>query len=279
MKISEAFEMYRNDYMKMKNMSVSLLRQSYYHQNSLISFLGDIEISSIKVSDIGKWFIFLSKERGQNTVRNYICSLRSLIGYCNLRGENCINKDLIPVPKRLPNIPEFLTAKEVSKMIDCACNLRAKFIISLFYSSGIRLSELISLNKGQIKDRKFSVIGKGGKARLCFIDSRTEKLMNAYLKTREDACEALIVSIQNKARMTQSNIQLIISNAAKNAGFNRNITPHTLRHSFATNLMQNGLDIRYIAKLMGHSSINTTAIYTHVIDIDLEKKYRKNHTI
>lgn len=279
MKISEAFEMYRNDYMRVKNMSASLLEQSTYHEKALIGFLGNIEMSKITVSDISRWFVELSKTRGQNTVRNYICSLRCLIGYCNLRGEKCIAKDLIPAPKRLPSVPEFLTSKEVAMLIDNACNLRTKLVISLLYSSGIRLSELISLNRGQIKDRRFTVIGKGGKARLCFIDERTESYLEEYLATRKDNNEALIISAINKDRLTSSTVQIIVGNAGKDTGFDKKIHPHILRHSFATNLLQNGMDIRYISKLLGHASLHTTAIYTHVVDNELEEKYRKNHTI
>lgn len=279
MKISEAFEMYRADYMRLKGLSATTLSQSHYHEKSLILFVGDKDLSLLTISDVSRWFSSLAKSRGQNTVRNYVCTLRSMLRYANLRDERCLNPDLIPIPKRLPNIPEFLTPEEITKLIEATDILRTKLIISLLYSSGIRLSELISLNREQIKNRRFTVIGKGGKARLCFIDERTERYLEEYLSARKDNHEALIVSVIHKGRMTNTNIQLLIANVGERAGFSRKIHPHIFRHSFATNLLQNGMDIRYIKELLGHSSLSTTAIYTHIVDNDLEQKYKESHTI
>ena len=164
-------------------------------------------------------------------------------------------------------------------MIDNAFSLRNKFVISLLYSSGIRLSELLSLNRDSIKNKSFTVIGKGKKRRLCFIDDRTEKLMDEYLKSRDDDSPALIVSNIYKDRMSPTNIQLLIRNSAKRAGIERRVTPHMLRHSFATNFTRNNGNIRYLSRLLGHSDINTTMIYTHVVDNDLYKQYFLYHTI
>jgi site-specific recombinase XerD len=164
-------------------------------------------------------------------------------------------------------------------MIDNAYNLRNAFIISLLYSSGIRLSELISLNQGQIVDRRFTVIGKGRKPRLCFIDQRTEQLMDQYLASRTDHSDALVVSFEHKERMTATNVQLLIRNSAKRAGINKKVTPHTLRHSFATNFLKNNGNMRYLSAMLGHASLDTTMMYAHVVDQDLQRQYEKYHTI
>ena len=140
-------------------------------------------------------------------------------------------------------------------------------------------SEGISLDRTSIQDRKFQVIGKGSKLRICFIDERTEKLMKEYLETRDDDCPAMIVSFTNKERVTPTNIQLLIKIAAKNAGIEKHVTPHVLRHSFATNFIKNNGNIRYLSVMMGHASVNTTAIYSHVVDNDLEKQYKLFHTV
>lgn len=279
MKISEAFDDYRDSYMILKGRSRSTIEHHEYKKESIVKFLSDKPIEEVNTTDISSWYKYLSKTRSQNTVRNYISTIREVLDYMNLRGINCLKKSLIPAPKRLDHIPEFLTPEEVSDMIKNASSLRNKCVISLLYSSGIRLSELINLNRGQIVNKRFTVIGKGSKARLCFIDERTEELLNDYLETRKDNCEALIISVRYKMRMTATNIQLLIKNSARNAGISKKVTPHTLRHSFATNLLVNNVDIRYIGKMLGHSSIQTTMQYTHVVDNDLENRYRIGHTI
>jgi site-specific recombinase XerD len=138
---------------------------------------------------------------------------------------------------------------------------------------------MIQLNRNSIVDHKFTVIGKGRKARLCFIDDRTEKLMGQYLKSRDDNSEALIVSAQNKARMTPTNVQLLIKNSAIRAGIDKRVTPHTLRHSFATNFLKNNGNMRYLSTMLGHASLDTTMMYAHVVDNDLQAQYEKYHTI
>ena len=279
MRLSEAFDEYRDNYMVLKSRSRSTIEHHEYKKISIVEFLQDKDIEDITSSDISAWYKFLSRNRSQNTVRNYISTIREVLDYMNLRGSNCLKKALIPAPKRLDHVPEFLTPEEVSNMIENASSLRNKCVISLLYSSGIRLSELINLNRGQIIDKRFTVIGKGSKARLCFIDERTEELLAEYLKTRKDNCEALIISVRYKQRMTATNIQLLIKNSARNAGISKKVTPHTLRHSFATNLLVNNVDIRYIGKMLGHASIQTTMQYTHVVDNDLEARYRAGHSI
>jgi site-specific recombinase XerD len=245
----------------------------------LIEILGDKDMADITVEDIGKWVKELRKRRCSNTVRNYIIRLRVVTEYLALIDVPCIKTALIPVPKREATIPAFLTAEDVTKMIECSYNIRNAFVISLLYSSGIRLSEMIQLNRNSIVDHKFTVIGKGRKARLCFIDDRTEKLMDQYLKSRDDNSEALIVSAQNKARMTPTNVQLLIKNSAIRAGIDKKVTPHTLRHSFATNFLKNNGNMRYLSTMLGHASLDTTMMYAHVVDNDLQAQYEKYHTI
>jgi site-specific recombinase XerD len=138
---------------------------------------------------------------------------------------------------------------------------------------------MIQLNRNSIVDRKFTVVGKGKKARLCFIDDRTQQLMEQYLKTRKDNSEALIVSAVNKARMTPTNVQLLIKNSAIRAGIDKRVTPHTLRHSFATNFLKNNGNMRYLSTMLGHASLDTTMMYAHVVDNDLQAQYEKYHTI
>lgn len=246
-------------------------------KRSLIEVIGDKDIADFTVEDLGKWHRIMSNGRCQNTLRNYLSRIRGVLHYMELLDIKALKSALVVVPKRIDTPVEFLDMEEVSRMISCACSLRNKFSIALLFSSGIRLAEFISLDRDQIRDKSFTVIGKGGKARLCFIDKRTEELMGEYLDTRHDNCKALVVSNLYKERMTESNVQLLIKNSAKRAGIDRHITPHTLRHSFATDFLRNGGDIRYLQVLLGHSSIATTMRYAHVVDPDLEEKYRQFH--
>lgn len=278
MKISEAFNMYREEYLDIKIQAKRIVETHEQVKRLLIQGVGDKQITDLTIRDISQLVQEMRKTRSQNTIRNYLTRIRMVTKHLELQEIPCLKSDLIPIPKRIDTIPEFLTAKEVTKLIDSTTRLRNKFIISLLYSSGIRLSELISLNRDQIQNKRFSVVGKGGKARLCFIDQRTEELMNLYLASRRDHSESLVVSYNNLTRMTPTNIQLLVKNAAKRAGITRHVTPHTLRHSFATNFLQNNGNLRYCQEMMGHALISTTMKYSHVTNRDLERQYRTYHT-
>lgn len=288
MKISEAFDQYKTNYMFLKGLSKRVLENQDYVKNRVVNVLGDVDIESITMNDIAYWAESIStmklpdgsiKERANNTIRNDLIRLKMVIRYMHLLGHDVIEPDLIPIPKREDVVRPFLTSEEVEAMIDCAFSLRNKFVVSLLYSSGIRLSELISLDRDSIQDKKFQVVGKGKKARLCFIDDRTEKIKNEYLKSRQDNCAALIISNKNKARMTPTNVQLLVKNTAIRAGITKKVTPHILRHSFATNFLRNNGNIRYLSSMLGHASVNTTTTYTHVVDLDMEAQYRQFHTV
>lgn len=278
MKISEAFDLYKTNYMFYKS-SKRVLQNHDYVKNKLITSVGDIDIAELDMDDVHRWASDMMVGRAWNTVRNDIVRLRSVLRYLGLRGIDCLNPELIPVPKREETTRDFLTEEEVTRMIDCSKRIRNKLVISLLYSSGIRLSELISLNRNSIVNKKFQVVGKGKKLRICFIDKRTQELMDLYLKDRDDDCEALIISYLHKERMTPTNVQLIVKNAAKNAKIDKHVTPHVLRHSFATNFIRNNGNIRYLSVMLGHASVETTAVYSHVVDNDLERQYKQFHSI
>lgn len=278
MLISQAFDSYERNYMAIRHQSIRICQTHAVTRRMLIDILGDKDMADITVEDVGKWVKELRKRRCSNTVRNYVVRLRVVTEYLALIDVPCIKTALIPVPKREATIPAFLTAEDVTKMIECSYNIRNAFVISLLYSSGIRLSEMIQLNRNSIVDHKFTVIGKGRKARLCFIDDRTQRLMEQYLKTRNDNCEALIISAINKSRMTPTNVQLLIKNSAIRAGIDKRVTPHTLRHSFATNFLKNNGNMRYLSAMLGHASLDTTMMYAHVVDNDLQAQYEMFHT-
>jgi site-specific recombinase XerD len=279
MRISQAFDAYSTNYMAIRHQSIRIRETHDAARKLLMQYLGDKDMSEITIQDISYWVREMRKTRCLNTVRNYITRLRVVASYCELLDIPCIKSALIPIPKREATVPAFLTEEEVTKMIDRAYNIRNAFIISLLYSSGIRLSELIQLNRGQIIDNCFTVIGKGSKPRVCFIDNRTSRLMALYCATRHDNCDALIISNQTQKRLTKTNIELLVKNSARRAGItDKRVTPHTLRHSFATNFLRNNGNMRYLSAMLGHTSMQTTMQYAHVVDVDLRKQYEKYHS-
>lgn len=284
MKLSEAFDIYREECMFFKKQSKTMLENNTYYRNTAVEFFGNIDVENLTTESIREWVQWLEKpkldgtKRHQNTVRNYIMALRQVLQYCQSRGVGCIGKESVPCLPRKTTSVSYVTPEEVRILIDAARTIRGKFIISFLYSSGVRLSEFLSLNRGDVVGRSFRVIGKGDKERLCFIDVRTEQLMNEYLSTRKDAESALVVSELFKKRLTPSTVQLIVRNAVVRSGLNKKISPHTFRHGYATDLVKNGCDIRYVAQALGHAQLNTTMIYTHVTNPDLAAKYQKYHS-
>lgn len=288
MKISEAFDLYKKNFLKAKGYARRSIETHDYAKNSLVLTVGDKKIKYFTLDDVALWIEELKetklpngkvRKRATNTIRSYVMSLRMVFKYLEILGYKCIQYQLIPVPKHENKEIGFLYEEEVDVMIKSAFSLRNAFVISLLYSSGIRLSELLQLNRNSIKNRAFTVIGKGNKTRLCFIDERTENLMNEYIASRDDNSEALIVSNLYKDRLSPTNVQLLVRNTAKRAGIKRRVTPHMLRHSFATNFTRNNGNMRYLCQLLGHSGVNTTMIYTHVVDNDLRQQYDRYHSI
>lgn len=281
MKISVAYMRYINEYLEIKGVDFNQITHYKAAARLWCEIVGDKEIADISMEDIAKFSSGLKtygRRRGNNTVAYYIKELRVVLRYWRIRGEKVLDSEIIPIPKREPNTPSFLSKEEVDRMIRSSSLIRTKFIISLLYSSGLRVSEVRSLNVDSIRDRQFTVVGKGKKERLGFIDERTEHYMVKYLSSRKDGSVALLVSAQGE-RLSVSTIQLIVKNAARRAGITKKVSPHTLRHSFATNFIANDGNIRHLALLMGHNSIETTATYTHLVNNDLMREYCLHHTI
>jgi site-specific recombinase XerD len=280
----EAFELYRRDYIVFKGQSSRTEEAHIYVMNSLIGHAGNIDIEALSFSHIRTWKTNLEKTRSADTVRTYIIRVRVVLDYLKRSGFDVLDPDIIPVPKRIDRVPRFISKDEVSQFIQSAqCNrgsklnrLRNQAIISLLYCSGLRVSELCKLNRGDIKDNSYTLMGKGGKARLCFVDERTSSLVNEYLSLRTDGNQALFICAQNGLRITKGNIQFIFRTCSKRSGI-QNVHPHTMRHSFATNLLKNNCNLRYVQELLGHASIQTTQIYTHVVNQDLKNIYKQYH--
>jgi site-specific recombinase XerD len=166
---------------------------------------------------------------------------------------------------------------------------RDRAILELLFSSGLRVSELVNLNRDQVnlKTGEFSVRGKGGKVRVVFVSDRAKLALERYMEKRLDIDPALFARVgikhlekKNKAddlRITPRTVQRIVKYYALKAGIVKDVHPHTLRHSFATDLIQNGADIRSVQEMLGHSSVTTTQIYTHVTNKQLKEIHRAFH--
>jgi len=287
--LSEAFRLYAQDVIIFRNQSRKTEENHYVCMKALIVFFDDVEIGSLTFPMIRDWKIALEKNRSPLTVRNYIIRLRVVLEYLTRNGEPCLDPNQVPVPKRTHKVPEYITKEEVAQLISAVSKPSAGYyainriknaaVISALYSYGLRVSELCQLNIADIKeDGSFTVVGKGGKARLCFMDERTLSLIASYLAMRKDNHPALFLSEQSGERLTPANIQFVFRLARKKAGFTKPIHPHTLRHSFATDLLKNNTNIRYVQAMLGHSSLETTQMYTHVVNEDLRKVYKNSHT-
>lgn len=280
MKYSEAHKRYITEYLEIKGVD----KNQVFHHRACIRYwcqiIGDKELPDITLEDISRFQSELrtyGQHRCNNTIHNYICNLRMMLKYWKLRGEDCLDYSLIPAPKKDAVLPAFLSAKEVQQIIDATDIIRTKFIISLLFSSGIRVSELVQLNRNSINNRSFTVIGKGRKPRICFSDARSEYYMKKYLSGRKDRLEALIIT-KDGTRASASTIQMVVRNACEKAGITKKVSPHTFRHSFATNYIENGGNIRHLADLLGHASLSTTQHYTHLVNGDLMREYMKFHS-
>lgn len=175
----------------------------------------------------------------------------------------------VRVPKKDKKLPSVLNQDEVRKLIDATDNVKSRLIISLLYSGGLRVSELVKLKVGDVNfDDKTGWVrsGKGSKDRLFTISENLAKEINDYLKDR-----GYQYVFSKDEPLTTRNIQKIIALTKRRAGIDKKVTPHTLRHSFATHLLEQGTDIRVIQTLLGHSSLNTTQVYTHISQDQIKK--------
>lgn len=215
--------------------------------------------------DAKSYLSSLFEEKSKNTIMLAAASLKFFF-------QEVLKKDFsnIKVPKKDKSLPEVLSRSEVKNMINSADNIKSRLIVSLLYSSGLRVSELVNLKVDDIDfQQKIGWVrkGKGGKDRIFSISSDLASEIEAYLSRKE---EHSYVFSKDKP-LTTRNIQKIIKGMRERANINKKVTPHTLRHSFATHLLESGTDIRLIQSMLGHASLNTTQVYTHISSDQIKK--------
>lgn len=266
-----------------------------------IEFTGDIEVEKITSEVVRKYRLWLNRYKndmgvGLSTITQgyHLIALRGFLHYLSLRDIPSLAPNKIILPKITRKQVTFLYDDEVTRLLDeiktdTEQGLRDRAIIELLFSSGLRVSELVSLDRDQVntKRREFMVRGKGQKDRPIFVSRSAAAHIEAYLKKRTDNLPPLFLNYSRNAsastsgnyrRLTPRSVQRILSKYARLAGITKHVTPHTLRHSYATDLLMNGADIRSVQSMLGHSNISTTQIYTHVTDEHLREVYEKFHS-
>ncbi len=284
-----------------QNRSQKTILNYDHYLTRLLDFAGDdLKIKNIDAELIRKWRLWLNRlgtnvsdELQKNTQNYHLIALRSFLKFCAKRDIECMPADKVELAKTVRKQVTFLTPEELGRLFEgpdtnTLAGLRDKAILELLFSSGLRVSELVGLDKDHInlKRREFTVRGKGQKDRPIFISDAAAECIAAYLEKRQDNTKPLFVRYSgnkqvrldgNYYRLTALSVQRLVARYALLAGITKHVSPHTLRHSFATDLLMNGADLRSVQAMLGHSNIATTQIYTHVTDPHLKEIHQRFH--
>ena len=283
--------------------SQNTIRNYSLYLERFIEFAGDIEVVKITSEIIRRYRLWLNRYKNDNdgkelsilTQSYHLIALRGFLTYLSRRDIPSLSADKIILPKTVRKQVTFLQYDEVVNLIDnipldSEQGLRDRAIIELLFSSGLRVSELVNLNRDHInlKRREFMGRGKGQKDRPVFVSQHAAEQVENYLQARQDSLPALFLSYSRRStkptvsgdyrRLSARSIQRMISHYARLAGITKHVSPHTMRHSFATDLLMNGADLRSVQSLLGHSSISTTQVYTHVTDQHLKDIHERFHS-
>jgi len=251
-------------------------------------FTGDIDLEKIDYLFLRKYLAVLKeKNLGNRTIGRHLSSLRSFFRFLTRENYLKINPILmLSSPKLDKHLPSVMTETEVAKLIESAFakddkderGLRDRAILETFYSSGLRISELTALSLSDIDfiSGIIKVMGKGKKERVVPIGDTALMAIRKYLDKRKKQGEVIFLN-KNGSRITTRGVWDIVKKYLKSAGINQGISPHTFRHSFATHLLNRGADLRTVQELLGHASLSTTQIYTHLTTERLKSVYDKAH--
>jgi site-specific recombinase XerD len=289
--------------------------ENYDHYlGRFIEFLKNDDTGAITDSSVREFRLWLNRQstgrsRGnikrdnetlsRKTQNYYLIALRAFLKYLARQGVKSLAPDRIELAKVSERTLDLITSAELTRLLNSPNgtelkDLRDRAILELLFSTGLRVSELAALTSDiDLSSDELSVRGKGGKVRVVFISDEARKRVKAYLSARKDMSEALFVPIgiesitKSKAGkkaaeagtgyLNKRSIERIVKHHATKAGISKKVTPHTIRHLFATDLLSNGADIRSVQAMLGHSSIITTQIYTHVTDKHLKEIHKKFH--
>jgi site-specific recombinase XerD len=298
------------EYMEIeRNRSKLTLRNYDHYLRRFVKFCSTMGVTSpedIDLELVRSFRLFLNRMAENDktlkiiTQNYHLIALRSFLKYLARRDIKSLAAEKIELPKTPARHVEFLEVEEIERLLDATkqekdklTRLRDRAVLEFLFSTGLRISELISLKKDSVnlKRGEFSVRGKGDKMRLVFLSNRATEALEEYHKAREDNSKALFIRHDHKqsvekqiksmdqtySGLTARTVQRLIKKYALLAGITKKISPHTLRHSFATDLLTNGADIRAVQELLGHASISTTQIYTHLTNRRLKDVFDKYH--
>jgi len=236
---------------------------------------------------VRRYRLYLNRENLKRKTQNYyLIALRVFLKYLSRRGMESLAPERIELAKVPERELDLISGDELERLLfgpkgDDFKSLRDKAIMELLFSTGLRVSELCSLDREDVdlKKPEFSIRGKGDKIRLVFVSDAAKTCLKNYLDKRHDIEEALFVNLREKeaGRLTPRSVERILRYYAVKAGISKKVTPHVLRHCFATDLLEGGADLRSVQALLGHASLTTTQIYTHVTDRQLREVHRAFH--
>lgn len=288
------------EYVEIEKGRSPLTSRSYAHYlDTFFKEMNIAEVSDITEDKVREFRIKLNrapgmKVKGQTratmkkaTQNYYMIALRSFLKYCRKRGMSALSPDTIELAKVGARDLDLMSPNELSRLLNAPdlttdIGLRDKALLELFFSTGLRLAELCSLNRDLDLSRdEFSIRGKGEKVRVVFLSEDAKTAIKNYLKARKDMNEPLFTQSGHRkndtGRLTPRSIERIVKGYAIKAGISKKVTPHVIRHSFATDLLSNGADIRSVQMMLGHANIATTQVYTHVTDKQLRDIHKKFH--
>jgi len=302
MKISQAIRRFLTYCEVEKQQAAKTIENYALYLRRFLEFFNDKEIETIRLDDIQNYRLYLNrfrnpqdKELSKKTQNYHIIALRALLKYLVKNDIEVLSPEKIDLGKTPQRSVEFLNPEELIRLLNTVdtskiTGVRNLAIIQTLYSTGLRISELVSLNIRDIdlERGEFMVRGKGDKPRPVFLSETAMKAIKRYLDLRDDNYSPLFISHGRprdddmlskgeRLRLTPYTIQEMVRKTGRLAGLNKKVTPHTLRHSFATGLLNAGADIRSVQEMLGHASIQTTQIYTHVTNKQLREVHKRFH--
>lgn len=260
------------------------------------------KVSELSETQVREFRLYLNRQAGtkvggrlepmkRRTQNYYLIALRAFLKFLRKRGIEALSPERIELAKVPERSLDLITAAELKRLLSAPDmktieGKRDKAILELLFSTGLRISELcgLSIDDIDLTREEFSVRGKGDKVRVVFISDTAKNCLKEYLAARKDLDDALFIRYGRKAndggelRLQPRAVQRLLKHYAAKGGITRKVTPHVIRHSFATDLLSNGADLRSVQALLGHANIGTTQVYTHVTDKHLREVHKKFHS-
>ncbi len=272
-----------------KNVSPKTYENYTLWLERFLKHVWDVKVTDITSLDVLDFRIGLTKRTlSKKTINYHIVAIRSFLKFCLKHDIDVISPDKLELGKTPPRVVSFLNETEVENILsmpekhekkNLIKRLRDEAILLVLYGTGLRVTELVSLKKTDVKldSNQFRVIGKWQKMRAVFFTKRAREKLEEYLEARKDESPYLFINLSNFKSgkwLTRNSVEELVREYARYAWLDKKVTPHTLRHSFATALLKKGADIRSVQAMLGHSSITTTQIYTHVDDKFLQEVHK-----